>query len=176
MRTLVMLALAGLMVVGISRPAAAYNPCTEISPLVANYLSANPGWTIVLPEDLGRDRAQMWQRQHRRLCPGMAEVDFDGSGRTFTALALIRHNLRNEEKLVLLRQEANGIAVRVLVPEEHSGAPLALIRLPPGPAAEWDGGAIIAIPHESLGVIWHEASARQYFWDNGAFRCVRALD
>jgi len=158
-------------------PAMASDPCTDITPAAADYLKVNPDWTVIHPDDLtGADRLQ-WLRHHRGFCPGVAMVDLDGSSRPFTALGLIRRNADlSEEKVVLVRQTPTGLEVRVLVPAERITNPLVLYRLPRGTTKEWDSDKPVTIVHESLGVAWLEASSRQYYWDNGAFRCVPTSD
>lgn len=173
MRTFVLAAFA--LGVPVS-PVIAFDPC-EPPPQAVSYLSANPDWAVIRPGDLDRDQAYLWTHHHRDLCPGFAYVDLDGSGHPYLALGLIKRGLlRNTEKVVLLRETAAGQEVRVLIPEERADNPPVLFRLPPGTAKEWDNDTLIAIPHDSLGIAWLDASARQYFWDKGEFRCVHSAD
>jgi hypothetical protein len=158
-------------------PAWAADPCAELPTAVATYLSANPGWSVITADDLARDDRRLWLRQHRHECPGFALADLDGSGRPFAALGLINHRLGNDsERVVLVRPAAGELEVRVLVPDERVYHPLTLFRRPPGMAKDWDDEKAVAIAHDSVGVAWLEASARQYFWDKGSFRCVQASD
>lgn len=158
-------------------PALASDPCTDLPEAASTFLKANPDWAVIRTDDLQASDRLQWLRQHRGYCPGAALVDLDGSSRPFTALGLIRKNAdQSEEKVVLVRQAPTGLEVRVLVPAERITNPLVLYRLPPSTTKEWDSDKPVTIVHESLGVAWLEASSRQYYWENGAFRCVPTSD
>jgi hypothetical protein len=106
----------------------------------------------------------------------MAQVDFDGSGRAFQALALLSHsNGRTTEKVVAIRHTERGLKEYTLC-APWSGATVVIWRTGPGIAKEWDSTKAVHIPHDSLVVEAMEAATQQYYFSRGRFRHVQTSD
>jgi hypothetical protein len=173
MRGLLLLAMVTAL---FGAPAIATDPCANVPPAAANYLNAHHGWRILRTSDLVRDDQQLWRQYHRGICPGLAEVDFDGSGNKFVALALVRQARGKQwERIVVVRQSPNGLESHTIIPVFESSYVVVWQR-PPEIVAQWDSGQRTRILHESLVVEQMEASSRSYYLKDGRFRFVQTSD
>jgi hypothetical protein len=164
-----------LLCLALSAPALAADPCSNPPDVARVYLAAHSGWHILSSNDLYPDDRVLWAQYRKGLCPGMTEVDFDGSGRKHVALALLRHSSgRDLETIVLLRAGKHGLEEHVIYTDFP--AYCVIWRTGPGTAQEWDSPKKIRIRHDSLVVEHLESASQQFYWANGKFRYVQTSD
>lgn len=162
---------------GVLTLGAAHADCTVRSSDVADYLKQNPGWRIVQVSDLQRDDQGFWKTHQGSQCPGMTQVDFDGSGRPFHALGLLGHIEGSQhQKIVVFRRNRTRIEEHVLEKSFQSASPVVIIRTPPGTAKEWDSTRVVSIAHDSLDIVQYEASAHQFYYADGKFQTIWTSD
>jgi hypothetical protein len=141
---------------------------------VADYLKAHPGWVLLTRADLSADHQPMWDKDHKGLCPGMAEVVLDATKEKSYALALVRHGKDGtQEQLVLL----NGAAARPIALEAPSPSGSVVVwRAPPGKFPNPETGRDVAIANDSIMYEMYEAAAEQFYFVNGKLRKLQAGD
>ena len=156
---------------------AADAPCANPPSDVLDYLRAQPGWKILQVGDLVSDDQALWNQYHRDLCPGMTQVDFDGSGRKFHALALLRRsNGQLLEKVVVFRLGKHGLEEHILSEAGPASRADVIYRVGPGKTHEWDSTKEFFVPHDSLVYEHMESAARQYYYSRGKFLFVQTSD
>src|SRR5215469_12528165 len=149
-------------------------PCEKPPPPVADYLTAHPGWVLVTRADLSADHQPMWDKAHKGLCPGVAEVVLDGTKEKSYALALLKHGKDGtQEQLVLLK----GAAARPMVLEAPSpSGSIVVWRAPPGKYPNPETGKDVAIARDSIMYEMYESAAEQFYFVNGKLRKLQAGD
>ncbi len=161
--------------VGLMGTASAADPCEALSDAARSYLKANPNWTVLRLADLYADDRSLWSQYHKGICPGFAEVDFEGNGRKWTALALMRHGDKEDlERIILVRSGESGLQIHTIDPDFV--AYCVIWKRPPETVQEWDTGKKTRIENESLIVERLESATQQYYWENGEFRYVQTSD
>jgi hypothetical protein len=166
-----MLILAGV----VAAPSLAADPCGRLPDVARQYLKAHPGWRVLTLADLYQDDKALWSEYHQGSCPGMAELDFDGSGKKHVALALMRGSGEKAvERIILVRPKSGGLDERTLISDFD--AYNVIWRLGPGVAQEWDSDKKVSIRHDSLVVEHLESATQQWYWKNGKFHYVQTSD
>jgi hypothetical protein len=146
--------------------------CEKPPQPVADYLKAHPGWVLLTRADLSADHQPMWDKDHKGLCPGMAEVALDSTGEKSYALALLKHDKSGTlEQLVLLK----GGNKTVLEAPSPSGS-VVVWRAPPGKYPNPETGKDIAIANDSIMYEMYEAAAEQFYFVKGKLRKLQAGD
>ncbi len=164
-----------LLLAAFGAPSLAVDGC-ETPPAAARmYLDAHPGWRILRLTDLIPEDQSLWSDYHKGKCPGMAEIDFDGTGRKHVALALLsRIKGQDVERIVVVRSSDHGLEQHTIYREFP--AYVVIWRVGPGTAQEWDTPKKIRVRHDSLIVERLESATQQYYWANGKFRYVQTSD
>lgn len=118
----------------------------------------------------------MWTEVHKHLCPGMAEVDFNGSGAKYAALTVIRPDKDwFIETIVIVRRGSHGLDVHTLWHDEPAYD--VVWRCGPTTVQDWEEPKKkVHIPHESLVVERLESATRQYYLKDGRFHYVQTSD
>lgn len=154
-------------------PALGADPCAKVPAAARAYLNAHPGWNILRLADLDADDQSLWRQYRKGSCPGLAEVDLDGSGNKFVGLALIRKGATGTERIVVVRA---GVASHTLY-DNFVGRYSVIWRAAPGITWEWDDRKHkIHIPHDSLVVETIEAGAQQFYLKDGGYHYVQTSD
>jgi len=161
----------------IGAPTLAADPCANPPPVVLDYLAAHPGWRIVRRVDLIRDDQELWAQAYRERCPGLATVDFDGTGRPHIGLALLGTiNGKRHEQVVVIRRSGKNIEQHVLSAPFAIGRADVIYTVPPGVAKQWDGPKQVTLKQESLVYEHMESAAIQYYFAKGKFRSIQISD
>jgi len=128
--------------------------------------------------DLIDDDKPFWKQYHKRQCPGMAEVDFDGSRNKYVGLALIRsEGDKTSERVVAVRINVGGLESRTIYDDFKAPPYTVVFQVGPGITWEWDQpNKKIRIPHDSLVAATIEAAAQQFYLKDGKFRYVQTSD
>ncbi len=152
------------------------DPCANPPAAAIAYLKAHPGWKILSAADLQPDDRSLWTHVHKNLCPGMAEVDFDGSGNKYVALTVIRPDKDwFIETIVILRDGNDRLDVHTLWHDEPGYD--VIWRFGPTTVQDWENPRKkMRIPHDSLVVERLESATRQYYLKDGKFRFVQTSD
>jgi hypothetical protein len=156
-------------------PAGASDPCADPPPAADAYLRTQPGWKILRLQDMDPDDQSLWIRYHKNLCPGMAAVDFDGSGKRWVGLALLRHAENGVVEKIAFVRLLEGRLETHLVYRDFPAYQVIWTR-PPETVHEFETGKTTAIAHESLVVEHLEASTQQWYRRNGTFHFVQTSD
>ncbi len=156
----------------------AADPCTNIPDAARAYLKAHPDWKILRTSDLIDDDKQLWRHYHKAVCPGLAEVDLDGSGKRYIGLALIRTTKSAQEERVIIVRAARDKLETWTIYSEFKAPPYTVIwRVSPGTTWEWDQpNRKIRIPNDSLVAATLESAAQQFYLKNGKLVYVQTSD
>jgi hypothetical protein len=157
------------------------SPCTPPKP-VDNYLKAHPRWTMLSVSDIGADQRSLllaadersvWSESHKGLCPGLAQVELDGSGKTSYALALIDRE-KDMEQLVVLMPTGNAYRDTVLE-KPFEGIGVVVWSVPPGDTSD-STGRQLHIAHDSI--MWErlESASQQIYFSDGQFHRIQLGD
>ena len=154
------------------------DPCTSIPDVARDYLKAHPEWSILKTSNLIDDDKQLWRQYHKAVCPGLAEVDLDGSGKRFIGLALIRTTKSAQEERVIIVRTAHGKLETRTIYSDFKVPPYTVIwRAPPGVTWEWDQpDRKIHLPYDSLIAETLESAAQQFYLKNGKLVYVQTSD
>jgi hypothetical protein len=151
---------------------AASAQCEKPPQAVIDYLKTHPGWVLLTRADLSADHRPMWDKDHKGLCPGMAEVALDATKEKSYALALLKHSKDGPlEQLVLLK----GGKPMVLEAPSQSGS-IVVWRAPPGKYPNPETGKDVAIANDSIMYEMYEAAAEQFYFVNGKLRKLQPGD
>jgi len=159
-------------------PAIAEDSCANVPDIAKAYLNAHPGWRILRVADLYSDDQHLWRQYHKGKCPGLAEVDLDGSGTMFVGLALIRPDKSAaQERIVVVRAGPKEIETQTLYRDFEVTTHTVIWRAPPGITWQWDEpNKKIRIANDSLIVETMESSAQQFYLKNGKLAYIQTSD
>jgi len=101
-------------------------------------------------------------------------VDFDGSGATYSAIALF-HKSKGKlmEKVVVLRSEQGVVRGQTIFAAGVVPYLCVIHAAEPGKARDWEGAKAVVIRHESLVYEQMEAWAYQFYLSRGKFKYVQ---
>lgn len=149
-------------------------PCSDYPPEVTAYLHANPTWSVVQFSDLLKDDQALWKQSPPAQCPGFSQVDFDGTGLKYSALALFQKAKgKLIEKVVVLRREQGRIHEHTVFAAGKVPYLCVIWKAGPGKARDWEGAKEVVIPYESLVYEQMEAWAYQFYLLRGKFKYVQ---
>lgn len=151
------------------------DPCTPPKP-VAQYLALHPGWRIETVVDLVPDDQKLWAQDHKGLCPGLAGVVLDASGKTSFALAVLANRGgKVSEQAIVLKPAGADFRTFVLQPP-FKGRCCVVWRSPPGKSSDMDTGRAFDIPYDS--VVWEEmeSASQQFYFLRGKFHKLQTGD
>lgn len=148
-------------------PAASQAHECVMNEVVANYLKANPGWSIVKLSDLSEDDKNLWKLNHQGLCPGLASAKLD-SKHTWYALALISEAKgKIYEKLVSLKVNRPTVTSYLLSSPQIVVEPFVVWRTRPGTYLDYHTGKKIMIRHDSFVYEKIESASVQFYLHDG---------
>jgi hypothetical protein len=150
----------------------AFASCEAIPKPVKSYLADHPKLHLVTVSDLGPDDQQLWQQYHRGLCPGLASVDLDGSGRNSYALTALTNTTNGEAQRLILLQ--HGKAPQIIV--KSTAARSVVWRAKPGMTRDVITGKRTLVPHDSFVFEAMESAARTYYLRSGKIKLIWTSD
>jgi hypothetical protein len=156
---------------------AALGACPLPSKEVQQYLSSQPGWSVVDIKDLISDDQKLWAQHRGTSCPGIAIAKLDDSGRQAYAIALLdRAGDRLNEKVVVLLPRSARLSPRTLITAHKVDTPSVIWRAPPGDYRDWEGGPTIHVPTDSIVVEKMESNAMLYYLRGNQFHSVQTAN
>lgn len=156
--------------VGLALSAAPADPCRR--PPVEVVRAVPASWRMLTLSDLHPDDRRLWLQARPGVCPGFSVVKLSAKSAPAFAVAMVRPSAKGQ------REKAVLVAGRswVLADREVGGAPFVVWRAGPGPTQAWDGGPVIQVRWDSVVVEKLEASAVQFYLDEGRLRSVVTSD
>ena len=159
------------MAIAISGPANA-EPCDEVPPDVAKYLTAHRDWAITKARDLNTDDQAAWAEARPGKCPGFAAAKLDRSGKSTYGLVLIRGSGGSSRQRVVFLSTGLSTRAVVVMASAYHGVPMVIFKADPGRAVAWDQSYGVRLRHESLVVEQMEAWAQQYYLNGRRLRYI----
>jgi hypothetical protein len=164
----VLLALAcSFVLVQVASAGPSIDPCDLPKELQAVVARKYPGSGVVKVSDLEEDDRSFFREDHGDACPGLANVDFYGDGKTTLAVALLTKNEQREKyktKLVLARQAMGGWQTTLL---GATGGPVPVIWSEgPGVYKDVYGRKELHASHAVIVFCGYESWAIVYAWTN----------
>jgi hypothetical protein len=139
---------------------------------VADYLKTQPGWEIESIADLAPDDQSLWQKYHPDTCPGLAHADLHGNGDTSYALVLEKNK---QTRLIILLND-HGKLQQTLVGSGPTKSRYVVHSAMPGTTYEFETRKRYDLKQQSFVFEIMEASAEQYYWQDGKLNLVLITD
>ena len=150
-----------------------FSQACEPDALVKSYLTTEPAWKIVTPDDLSSGGDFGWHIENSEKCPGL--VSFKPDGGKVNAAALLLFEKRGDkifQKLVVVKKDAKGFVVETLIEPLEVNSALFLRTVPPGTYEDVDTGRTVAIAHEAIALDAGEEGAIIYYRKGGKYRSL----
>jgi hypothetical protein len=135
-----------------------------------------PGWRVTALQDLTPDDQEVWSKARGSACPGLLEGRFESAGRGYAIMLMRKDRGKFQQTLVVGVDKGGSWAFRILDGPSGVRVPLVITKWPPGKYESTDKGRQATTDFEVIQEEQIAASAAIFYWKDGKFRYMRALE